>query len=68
MAGSWFIYSLCAGPKPEVWKVKDTCGSAGIYLTLVPIVTATFGHGKGGVALLSCGVLGFLMWSNIGVL
>jgi hypothetical protein len=65
---SWVIYRLCAGPRPEVWKLKDTCGDAGIYLALVAMATATFGHGKGRVALLSCAVLGFLMWSNIGVL
>jgi hypothetical protein len=68
MAWSWLIYRLGAGPRPEVWKLKDTCGDAGIYLILVAMATATFGHGNGRVALLSCAVLGFLMWSNIGVL
>jgi len=65
---SWLIYRLCAGPRPEVWKLKDTCGDAGIYLALLAMAAATFGHGKGRVALLSCAVVGFVLWSNIGVL
>ncbi len=68
MAWVWFTYRLLSGPRSEVWKLRDACGSIGIYLTLFAILAAIFGRGQGRVALLSCGVLGFLIWSEFGIL
>jgi hypothetical protein len=58
MACSWVTYRLCAGPRPEVWKLKDTCGNVGIYLALGAMVTAPFGLGRACGTLLCCGIFG----------
>ena len=65
---SWFICRLCAGPTPEVWKLKDICGDAGMYLSLLALGGAIFGYGKARVPLVACSILGFLTWINIGIL
>src|SRR5215469_8351307 len=71
---SWFIYRLCSAPTALIaataliWKVKDVCSDAGVYLTLLASAGVLLGSGKARIPLAFRAVLGFLVWVNFGVL